>query len=32
MLNVFNCEKILDVLIDDELTFKDHVYSVCKES
>ena len=26
MLNVSHCEKVLGVLIDDKLTFKDHVY------
>ena len=32
MLNVPHCEKILGVLIDDKLTFKDHVYMCVKKS
>ena len=28
MLHVYHCEKVLGVLIDDKLTFKDYVYMI----
>ena len=32
MLNVSHCEKVLGVLIDDKLTFKNHVYMCVKKA
>ena len=32
MLKVSHCEKVLGVLIDDKLTFKDHVYMYVKKA
>ena len=32
MLNVSHCEKVLGVLIDDKLTFKDHAYMCVKKA
>ena len=32
ILNVSHCEKVLSVLIDDKLTFKDQVYMCVKKS
>ena len=32
MLNVSHCEKVLGVLIDDKLAFKDHVYICVKKA
>ena len=32
ILNISNCEKILGLLIDDKLTFKDHVYKCLKKA
>ena len=32
ILNVSHCEKVIGVLIDDKLTFKDHVYQSVKQA